>query len=128
MLRGAVVILLAAVAVSGASEPGETLCPPPPPLRPEVDDLRMREGDFTAERYTDALKYLQSEVPKRLLDASDAADVINGSAFWISYANSLRVIEGYVLRREALHSILRGDDGPQLERFCRFLSEAEYTD
>src|SRR5262245_41530191 len=112
---------------------GENLCQTPQSLPPDVDDLRMVEGDFTVERCTAALEYLRKEIPRRLIDAPDRVKALDSSEFWISYGNSLKVIEGFMLRQDALHAIELNKKSPRsslpaVARFCEFLAQATYED
>ena len=47
---------------------GAAICPPPPPLPEGIDDLRMKETNFTAEEAASSLSHLQKEVLKGLLE------------------------------------------------------------
>ena len=85
--------------VTGA-QAGPKICPPPPPLVEGQDDLRIKEEDFTAEQFTSSLSILETDIPKELQD-QDTKRVLarlDSSEFWIGYANSLKLIRGYMLK------------------------------
>lgn len=135
---GAILLAVALCPVwETSAHAGSRLCPPPPPVKEGEDDLRMKEEEFNAEHIAKSLSYLQNDIPNDLQD-NDSKKIIarlGSSEFWISYDNSLRFIEGYMLKQAALLQIAQSR-GPKktkqkddaVKRFCDFLGSAEYTD
>jgi hypothetical protein len=88
----------------------------------------MPESVFTQEQYDSALHALKS-FPSRIIDASDLQRTVDSSETWIGYANSLRIVEGWVLKQAALREIESGKtNGPAVKSFCGFVATAEYSD
>ena len=119
--------------VVGSSALGEErLCPPPADPVEGSDDLRIKEGDITLQHYRDSMRYLRSELPRRVdaLPPGSNVDTIEG--FWLSYFNSLSYVEGYTLKTAALLERARRPgkktNGPAEQRFCAWLKKAEYSD
>jgi hypothetical protein len=113
------------------------LCPPPAPVKEGEDDMRMKEDEFNAEHIAKSLFYLQNDIPNELQgnDSKKIMARLGSSEFWISYDNSLRFIEGYMLKQAALLQIAQSRGSKKtkqkvdtVKRFCDFLGSAEYTD
>lgn len=129
----AVILYGLTVAIASAEE---RLCPSSPSLPPDVDDHRMTEDQFTLEHFQSSLSYFQNDLAKELVKTKRTEDVINKEAFWITYENSLRFIEGYALKQAALlertqvtpGSTAKKWRGPAVQRFCEFVSKAQYLD
>jgi hypothetical protein len=97
----------------------------------------MKEEEFNAKHAATALSYLQKDIPGELQgkDSKRIMARLGSSEFWISYDNSLRFIEGYLLKQAALLQISQSrglkktkQNDDAVKRFCDFLGSAEYTD
>ena len=121
--------LLCGVFVMGhvSSATAEPLCPPKDPLPNEADDLRFHESDFTTEKAISSLRYMQDSVP-RLVDGLLYGPKPSLESFSISYPNGLTVIEGVLLRQEALLAREQLDFPEKRDRFCSFLAGAARVD
>ena len=85
----------------------------------------MEESVFIKVQYDEAFSFLKKGLPDRL----EKVDPQYDSNVWISYVNSLKIIEGYVLRQAALFEIGRtGTKGPAVKEFCSYLSTAYWVD
>ncbi len=134
----AILLAFAVCSLGGTQAHGDaSICPPLPPLPEGVDDLRTKETDFTAQRAASSRSYLQKEVPKDLREKDDTKIKrrLESSEFWISYDNSLRIIEGYLLKQEALLQIAQSrlskttkTRDAAVKRFCDFLGSAHFAD
>ena len=96
------------------------LCPGRPPI---VDPMEMSESDFTAEAYGEALEFLRNGLLEALKTNSSIQALEGDTHFWIQYQNSVRAIEGYVLRERALY-----EGGSAVTRFCEFLEQSHWSD
>ena len=67
-------------------------------------------------------------LPQRLREADDLGARVASSETWIGYENSLRIIEGWVLKQAALSEVRAGSQGSAVDRFCEFIAQAEYAD
>jgi len=122
--------------VTGA-QAGPKICPPPAHLVEGQDDLRMKEEDFTAERFASSLSILETDIPKELQD-KDTKKVLarlDSSEFWIGYSNSLKFIRGYMLKQAALLPITQArltkktkQRDEAIKAFCNFVGSADYSD
>jgi hypothetical protein len=141
-LVAAIVLYLSRIAVAG------NLCPPPEPLPPEIDDMRMKEVEFNAKEFADGLRYLEDDAPQILIDKGRTGDQNTESL--LGYSNYMRKIRGYVLRQEALLRLVERDlliernrrgrtskaDVAAAKvafeqakaRFCEFVKNAYYSD
>ncbi len=124
----------------------DVLCPKNAPLQEGVDDLRMQEDEFTAEQAMDAVKFLQTDFSKRIFGTNAVKDFHAWSGHYISYANSLKFIEGALLKQQVLINRARLKELSVLvpesaeisqlkvnleaatQKFCVLLSTAEYVD
>jgi hypothetical protein len=131
----------------GASSPSsDSLCPGRPALPKTQDDLRMSEGEFSLTHAMESLRFLQNDFSSRIFGPGPRDDLRDDSSHYISYANSLRFVEGTLLKQQALIERARRDTlaaraapgSSQSEarsrfaaakrRFCDFLRAAEYVD
>lgn len=119
--------LIALLSLWGRLAQSQTLCPENPALPAGVDDLRMEESTFTASAYTRALEYLR-EFPLQLLEAENVGSKVLNAETWISYSNSLKIVEGWQLKQAALAEIQQDESGNAVARFCEFLAHAAYSD
>jgi hypothetical protein len=105
----------------------ESLCPLKDPLANEADDLRFHESDFTTEKAISSLRYMQESVP-RLVDGLLYGPKPSLESFSISYPNGLTIIEGVLLRQEAVLAREQSDFPQKRDRFCSFLAGAARID
>ena len=93
-----------------------------------MDDLRVREADFTRERYSESLAYLE-DLGNQLARDQKTTAITQKEGFWIGYVNSRIHLEGYALRLEAqLERQTMRPGGPALRRFCDFVARTTYLD
>jgi len=101
----------------------ESLCTSIVTNNSEEDILKISEHEFTKEKYLESLHYFQIKLPKRLHGINNTRVLTRSSEFWIDYRNSLKFIEGYHLKQEAIHKA-----GKAKKVFCDFINNAEYVD
>ncbi len=90
----------------------------------QADDLRIMEAEFTKEQYQSSIAYL-SEFPREIVYSEDLAKTVKSSETWISYDNSLKFVQGYILREIAITNPVPSN----INAFCKFLSvQGEYSD
>ena len=100
--------LLALLFVSGVAN-AEPICP----VESSVpDDVRIYESDLTKENAERAVERL-----KRIVSGDEKKYI------WITVPNSLKMIEGYILRRDAL-SNRSGVPDYDKSAFCNFMKGA----
>jgi hypothetical protein len=123
-----VVAILASMLFGFHARATDAICPPPAPLAEDEDFPRMGEERFTQEAYESSLGHLK-EFPGRIVDAVDLRRTVQSSETWIGYHNSLRIVEGWVLKQAALRDLeAKRADGPAIQRFCAFVASAHYSD
>jgi hypothetical protein len=139
-----ILIALVPFLLGASPPPSNILCPRQPALPKEQDDLRMHEHEFTLKHAMESLQFLQNDFSARVFGPGPREDLRDDSSHYISYANSLRFIEGALLKQEALVEQARRDASPRASRgsqsaagvrfeaakrrFCEFLRSAEYVD
>jgi len=85
--------------------------------------MDMSESDFTLELYRESIDFLRNRVINAL-DTHASLEALEGDThFWIEYQNSVRAIEGYVLRQRAIY-----DGGSAVAAFCEFLEKSHWSD
>ena len=90
----------------------------------KADNLRINEAEFTKEHYQSSISYLE-DFPGRIVNSEDLSEAIRSSETWISYDNSLKFVQGYILREIAI----RESTPINISAFCDFLSmKGEYSD
>src|SRR5438876_721131 len=114
-----VLLVCTALASPGWSQPA--LCPAPKPLPADMDDHRVREADFTRDRYSEGLAYFDA-LAKELAADQQTTALTEKEGFWIRYINSRIHLEGYALRLEAQLEIKRTGRGAAVRRFCDFVA------
>jgi hypothetical protein len=132
--------------LGASSSSSEILCPGQSALPKEQDDLRMHEREFTVKNAMESLQFLRNDFSSRIFGPGPQEDLRNDSSHYISYANSLRFIEGTLLKQEALIERAQRDTlsaraasrssqrdaGVRFEaaksHFCDFLRSAKYVD
>jgi hypothetical protein len=146
VIRTSVVLAFALIVGDGLAFAAESLCPEPAPLPEGADDLRMSEEEFTLDHARSSVEFLRTEFAARIWGPDAVKDLNAWSGHYISYANSLKFIEGALLRQEALLQRLRAEElgaatpGSEeareaeqatrdaAEKFCNLLESAEYVD
>jgi len=142
------ILLLVALALFllGASSPtSDFLCPEQAKLPKDQDDSRMHEREFTLDHAIESLEFLQNDFSSRIFSPGPK-ELRNDSSNYISYANSLKIIEGALLKQQALLERSRRDTlsaraasrssqsdagvrfAAAKKRFCEFVQSAEYVD
>lgn len=124
----------------------ESLCPRRPPLPEGADELRMQESEFTLPRALKSVEFLRTDFAKRIWGPNAVHDFGAWSGHYISYANSLQLIQGALLRQQVLLERARQEylasvdpRSPRaqqaarslqdaIQSFCDFLRSAEYVD
>ena len=105
------------------------ICSQLPPLPAGADDLRIKEHEITKSKYSESLDFIRNEFPRRLLSYEKISEYEQNTEFWLSYYNSLKFIEGYVLKQAAEQEIqIKKQKGKAAAEFCSFLKEAMYVD
>jgi len=107
MKKGLLVLLMSMSCLSQA----ENLCP----INEEIaEDMRIPESYFTKERAESASKTLSEIVSGK-----------NNNYEWVTVPNLLKLIEGYVLKRDALK-----DNGAtsqyKVSQFCNFMQNSAW--
>jgi hypothetical protein len=144
MLRPLFTALLLVMPVMALGQ--EMLCRPAAPVKPGVDDLSMNEAEFTFEKAEESVAFLRDDFSERLWGPEPVKDFKASSDHYISYMNSLRFIEGALLREHVLmlkaQASLLESSAPKsaetakaqaiysdaLYDFCHFVKSAEYVD
>jgi hypothetical protein len=98
----------------------QSVCPEP---HQDADPLQIREAELTLERYREAVGFLESGLNEALRRHNTTAELRDDLSFWIQYANSVRAVDGYVLRQRAIY-----EGGPAVDRFCEFLAKSHWSD
>ena len=146
MARVSIFIALLALMISHQVFASDKLCPNRAPLQEGADDLRMQEDEFTDVSAMESMKFLQTDFSKRIGGTNAVKGFSAWSGHYISYANSLKFIEGTLLKQQVLLyrarltelSIVTPESseipkiksklGVAVKSFCTFLDEAEYVD
>jgi hypothetical protein len=90
----------------------------------EVKNLSMSESDFNTNSYTLSIEFLES-LPNSMLNSKNIKEYALSPNTWISYINSLKIVKGYNLKKQALFS----PSQKNIEKFCQFLKiEGKYAD
>ena len=108
--------------------------------------MRMQEDEFTLERALESVNFLQVDFSERIWGPEPVTDFSAWSGHYISYANSLKFIEGALLKQQVYLELARarglsGDASNSAEKlrieknidaakkkFCDFLKAADYVD
>ena len=104
--------------VPGASV-GQTLCMP----AADSDPLQISEAELTTERYQEALEFLRTGVNEAVKRHATTSQLLEDLSFWIPYANSVRAVEGYVLKQRAI-----SEGGATIDSLCEFLRKTTWSD
>ena len=124
----------------------ESLCPPRDPVAPDADDPAMHEREFTLQKARESITFFREDFAKRIWGPEPVRDFSAWSGHYISYANSLRFIEGALLKEHAL--LLKAQaalaarvdpKGPEANKakaafdaardtFCAFVASSKYVD
>lgn len=143
-IRTVVTLFLVALPVLTHAE--QPLCPPRVVGPNGPEELLMHERDFTPEEAQNSVIFLRTDFAKRIWGPDAVKDLGASSEHYISYANSLRFIEGVLLKDRALHlraqSQLLARDHPSSSEaraahsayenakrtFCTFVQNSIYVD
>ena len=146
MIRTSVVVAFMLIFGNQLALAAEPLCTDPAPLPEGADDLRMHEEEFTLDHARNSIEFLRTEFAARIWGPDAVKDFDAWSGHYISYANSLKFIEGALLKQEALLQRFRAQelaaavpDSEEVreaeqaardaaERFCNLVESAEYVD
>ncbi len=104
--------------VPGASV-GQTLCKP----AADSDPLQISEAELTTERYQESLEFLRTGVNEALKRNATTTQLLQDLSFWLPYANSVRAVEGYVLKQRAI-----SEGGAAIDSLCEFLRKTTWAD
>jgi len=123
-----------------------SLCPNSASLQEDADNLQMKEDEFSERRAMEAVKFLQTNFSKRIWGADAVKDLNARSGHYISYENSLKFIEGALLKqqihlyRARLYELsITNPESPEIPKIknthaaaltslCVFIGKAEYVD
>lgn len=111
--------ILVGLVLVPVSSVGQTLCTP----AAGADPLRISEAELTIERYQEALEFLRSGVGEAARRHTTTLELQGDLSFWIPYANSVRAVEGYVLKQRAIN-----EGGTAVDDFCEFLRRTHWSD
>lgn len=114
--RGLVFGILMAPSVLAA----QSICPAP---ASDADPLRIVEADLTLERYRQALSFLKDGLTEALKRHRTIADFQDDLSFGIQYTNSVRAVEGYLLKQRATY-----EGGTAVGELCDFLEKTHWSD
>ena len=124
----------------------ESFCPNRAPPPEGADDLRMQEDEFNLDHALNSVEFLRTEFAGRIWGPDAVKDFSAWSGHYISYANSLKFIEGALLKQEVLlqralaqklAATAPGSEsaheaesalGLATEKFCNFVKSAESVD
>ncbi len=115
--------------------PPDSLCPiTEHPGVPE--ELVMAESEFSEARFQNGLEFFRNDLARQLADSQLTTAITENEGFWISYGNSLLLMEGFMLRQAALlekaagrpDSALLADRTSARFRFCDFLKGTGWVD
>jgi hypothetical protein len=141
-----VALALASLAAGAGANAEPNICPPRQVGPNEPEELLMHESDFSLEKARESVSFLRNDFAKRIWGEQRVQDFSSSSAHYISYMNSLRFIEGALLREEALHlrahSELLAKTNPDSAeakvasdaflqakaKFCDFINNSIYVD
>jgi hypothetical protein len=114
------------------------------------DNLRMREEAFTREGAERALAYFKTTLPQLMVEFKEFTRLQGVDRYYISYPNTLRILEGWMLKQDALGARdtlalvearrrsggasqedvtrARAQYDSRRQRFCAFVAAAHYVD
>lgn len=145
-MRARTVVTLVLLMLPAFAHAEQPLCPPRVVGANEPEGLVMREGDFTLEKAESSVVFLRTDFGRRILGPDAVKDFGASSEHYISYANSLRFIEGALLKEHALQlraqAELLARDRPSSsearaaqtdyesarKKFCTFVQNSAYVD
>lgn len=97
-------------------------------------DMQRPESDFTQENYRFAKQSLEETIPEWMETAfkhnkafPETYDKLLQGDIWLAYANSIAMVEGYVLKLEYLTASPAQKQAAK-EEFCKFLMETPQYD
>ena len=112
-------LLVAGVLAVPGVTVGHPLCTPVADAEP----LQISEAELTIERYHEALEFLRTGVNEAAKRHTTTQQLLQDLSFWIPYANSVRAVEGYVLKQRAI-----SEGGPAIADLCEFLRTTRWSD
>ena len=146
MSRASTFIALFTLMIGQQTFASDKLCPNRAPLQEGADDLRMQEDEFTEVRAMESVKFLQTDFSKKIWGANAVKDLSAWSGHYIGYANSLKIIEGTLLKQQVrlyrtqLNELamtapesseipnIKNKLGAAINSFCAFIDKVEYVD
>ena len=146
MKHWTLIVIIIVFSFSNKVIASSSICPDPPPLQEGADDFRMHERDFTLEEALESVSFLQTDFSKRIWGDNAVTDFSSWSGHYIGYHNSLKTIEGMLLKQQVLLEIARLNEVTATssnsetidqskkklkmarDHFCEFLNSAEYVD
>jgi len=138
-----VLVLLVIPMVTLAEPP---VCPARVAGPNEPEELLMHESDFSFEKAEASVKFLRTDFSKRIWGPDSVRDLDACSGHYMGYMNSLRFIEGALLKAEVLRlrsqlqlvSIQKSDSAEAKAaakafedakaKFCNFIEDSIYVD
>ena len=118
------IYILAFFFLSFSAVAAQSLCEIAKQYDGQADDLRIYEAEFTKEHYQSSITYLEN-FPRKFVNSKDLTKTVRNSEIWISYDNSLKFVQGYILREIAN----REPTLKNISAFCDFLNtNGEYSD
>jgi hypothetical protein len=112
----------------------------------EPEELIMYENDFSLDKGLESINFLRTDFSKRIWGSNPTTDFNTWSGHYISYMNSLRFMEGALLKETALRLRLKSQlleiQSPDSldskaakkgfedakEKFCHFVNNSLYVD
>jgi len=116
----------------------------------QKDNLRMSEAVFTRDAAERALGYFRTTLPQLMGEFKDFQRLQSVDRYYISYPNTLRILDGWMLKQDALvardSAVLvearrkngdasdaevaraRAQYESRRQRFCAFVAKASYVD
>jgi hypothetical protein len=111
--------LVVGVLLAPGTSVGQTLCTP----AADADPLQISEVELTTERYQEALEFLNTGVNEAVKRHATTLELQQDLSFWIPYVNSVRTVEGYVLKQRAI-----SEGGLAIDNLCEFLRKTRWSD
>ena len=93
-------------------------------------DYRYAEEDFSVEAVKQSLDALRGPIPEWVDRAGENGwDIsLTSGELGMAYQNNLNHLEGYILHQLALAERVSGEDGKQVQDFCKFLASTSIID
>ena len=122
------------------------LCPTRVVIPNEPEEFIMYENNFSLDKGLESVDFLRTDFSKRIWGSNPTTDFNAWSGHYISYMNSLRFMEGALLKETALRLRLKSqllsiqstgsldskaakkDFEDAKEKFCHFVKNSLYVD